>query len=111
MAKFCCLIHRSAWNMEFSEVRERLCDGELDGRTGAFYELLQIPHNPLRPLTVHRVAGIRVHLQPRIGIAPDAPLLFLARKIASRSPHKISVGASISSSRAVSSTVSTTPSM
>src|ERR671910_513074 len=65
---------------EFSEVRGRLCDGELGSGTGAFYELLQIPHNPLRTLKGHRVACIGVHLEPRIGDRPRAPLLLLAPK-------------------------------
>src|SRR5215213_10739684 len=54
--------------------------GVLDGGTGAFYERLQIPHNPLRPLKDHRVATIGVHLEPRIRDRPRAPLLFLAPK-------------------------------
>src|SRR5918994_5904021 len=65
---------------EFCELRGRLCDGELGSGSGAFYELLQIPHNPLRPLKGHRVAGIGVHLEPRIGDRPRAPLLILAPK-------------------------------
>src|SRR5215210_1297351 len=64
----------------FCEVRGRLRAGELNGGTGAFYELLQIPHNPLRALPRHRVASIGVHLEPRIGDRPRAPLLFLAPK-------------------------------
>src|ERR671916_260149 len=52
--------------------------GELAGGTGAFYELLQIPHNPLRPLKGHRMASIGVHLERRFGDRPRAPLLFLA---------------------------------
>ena len=55
---------------DFSEVRGRLCDGELGGGRGAFYELFQIPHNPLRPLPGHRVASIGVHLEPRIEDRP-----------------------------------------
>src|SRR5918994_4710498 len=65
---------------EFSEVRGRLCDGQLGSGSGAFYELLQIPHNPLRTLKGHRVACIGVHLEPRIGDRPRAPLLLLAPK-------------------------------
>src|SRR5215211_8196875 len=73
-------VSRQSLERVFSEVRERHCAGELDGGTGAFYELLQIPHNPLRPLKGHRVASIGVHLERRIGDHPRAPLLFLAPK-------------------------------
>jgi hypothetical protein len=65
---------------EVSEVSERFCDGELATGTGAFYGLLQIPHNPLRPFKGHRVACIGVNLEPRIGDRPRAPLLLLAPK-------------------------------
>jgi hypothetical protein len=52
---------------EFSEVRGAICDQGLLGGTCLFHERLQIPHDLLGPIPVHRVAGLGVDLQGGIG--------------------------------------------
>src|SRR3954471_5838607 len=73
-------IHRSAWKGNSATFVDDSAMENLGSGTGAFYELLQIPHNPLRTLKGHRVASIGVDLQPRIGNRPRAPHLLLAPK-------------------------------
>src|SRR3712207_2586086 len=63
----------------FSEVRGGLCDEGLGG-TRLFHERLQIPHDPLRSIPVHRVAGLRVYPQRRPGDRPCELLLVFARE-------------------------------
>ena len=53
---------RTVSEWEFYEVRKGICDGEL-GRPRLFHERLQIPHEVLGALPVHRVAGLGVDLQ------------------------------------------------
>src|SRR5918912_3888026 len=92
---------------EVPEVLRRMRDEGLDGLR-ILHECFQIPHDPLRPHPVRQVAGLGVHPQGGIGDRHSAPFLFFAREEGVLLPHKINVGAHISPSRAVSSTVSTT---
>ena len=46
----------------------------------SFMNVLQIPHDPLRSLPVHRVAGLGVDLQGGTGDRRREPLLFFARE-------------------------------
>src|SRR5918998_1341504 len=57
-----------------------VAEGLLD-RTRIFHESLQVPHDFLGALPVHRMATVGVYLQGGVGDFPRTPLLFFARGV------------------------------
>lgn len=71
---------------------------EGSGGTCVFHERLQVPHDLLGTLPMHRVAALGIHLQGGVGDCRREPLLFFAREEGVLLPHKIKVGTLISRS-------------